>query len=444
MNHQSHQNHIYQCWIIENNLKANEKDQRQQQLRQQQQQALQENLALRQLRRQQQQHQQQQHQINVVDLDREDTPPNDHEQVIRRPQRPQKEQGVHRALMNFKDSSSKKWRRQRSCNRIDFIEAFDGTNNKIPKDNNVIQMVDDQITINDDNTIALINDDKPNEQKKPKPRAKSMSSFEPATISKDEAEIIASSVLQILDKRQAFAFVKDALMKNVHISSITREEISTVVSIHEASLSTNSNTSTSTEGDLSYHSVPSSSDHQSPVSVDINSGAVQFSPSKTTPKKVPPPPRPTVKQERRQWKQKLAIYDQAYTQLVSQLVNPQQPQPQQPRPSTSKTVHQQPPPLTSPRTQCNLCDNSRFFVFSPETRKKLTCSCSNQVLNNWKEPELPVPAAVQSLQSQQQQETETTLPLAPVPTPSKRVTHFRGQPQGVWDKTTQMFKKFKQ
>ena len=82
MDHQSHQNHIYQCWIIENNLKANEQEQRQQQLRQQQQQALQENLALRQLRRQQQQHQQQQHQINVVNLDREDTPPNDHEQVI--------------------------------------------------------------------------------------------------------------------------------------------------------------------------------------------------------------------------------------------------------------------------------------------------------------------------------------------------------------------------
>ena len=236
-------------------------------------------------------------------------------------------------------------------------------------------------------------------------------------------------------------------MRNVHISSVTKEEISTVVNIHEASLSTNSDTSTSTEGDLSYHSVPStSSDHQSPVSVDINSGAVQFSPSKTTPKKVPPPPRPSVKQERRQWKQKLAIYDQAYTQLVSQLVNPQQPQRQQPQPSTSNTVHQQPPPITSPRTQCNLCDNSRFFVFSPETRKKLTCSCSNQVFNNWKEPELRSPAEVQRLQSQQlqQQEKETTPPSPPLPTPSKRVTRHRGERQGVWGKTTQMFTKFKQ
>ena len=327
----------------------------------------------------------------------------------------------------------------KSCNRINFIEAFDDTQNQIPEDTNVILGGDDQLTINDDNSIALIND-KSTGPDKPRPRAKSMSSFEPVIISNDEAGFIASSVLQILDEKQASAFVKDKLMKNVHISSVTKEEISTVVQIHEVSLSTNSSTSTSTEGDLSFHSAPSSSDNQSPVSVNINSGAVQFSPSKKkTPKKVPPPTRPSLKQERSQWKQQFAKYDQAYSQLVSQLVNPQQPQP-----STSKSVQQQPPvqqqpllpPATSPTTGCNLCDNPRFFLFSPETRKNLTCSCSNRVLNNWKEPDLPTPIALPPLQSQQRQQQASE-------TPSKRVTRYKGERQGVWDKTSQMFNKFK-
>ena len=442
MDYQSHSNHIYQCSVIENNLQARKKEQQQRQQKAQQQQALRDNLALRQLRRQQQQQlqqQQQQPQINAVDLDREDTPPNDLQEVIRHPQRPQKERRAHPALMNFKNSSGTKWRRQKSCSR-NFIKAFDDTQNQIPKDTNVIHVVHDQITINDDDSIAFTNDSS-NGPYKHRPRAKSMSSFKPVTISNEEAEFIASSVMQVLDEKQAYAFVKDKLMRNVHISSMTKEEISTIVKIHEISLSTNSSTSTSTEGDLSFRSATTSPDRQSPVSVDINSGAVQFSPSKKkTPKKVPPPTRPSLKQERSQWKQQFAKYDQAYSQLIDQLVNPQQPQP-----STSKSVQQQPPvqqqpllpPATSPTTGCNLCDNPRFFLFSPETRKNLTCSCSNRVLNNWKEPaDLPTPVALPPQQSQQRQQQETE-------TPSKRVTRYKGERQGVWDKTSQMFNKFK-
>ena len=444
MDHQSHNNHIYQFSVIEDNLKAEEEQQLRRQQKRQQQQALQENLALRRLRRQQQQQQQQQQpQLHAVEQDREDTPPNDPQEAIREPQRPQKEPGTHRALMNFQDPSKAKWRRQKSCSRINFITAFDDTKNERPTNTEVIQMTNDNTIIRDDDTIALI-DDKSKGPFKSRPRAKSMSSLDIPIISNDEAQFIASSVIQVLDKKQAHAFVKDKLMRNVHISRMTKEEISAIVNIHEVSLSTNSDASTSTEGDSSFHSAPS--DNQSPVSVNINSGAVQFSPSKKTPKKLTPPTRPSLRQERNQWKQKFAQYDQAYSELVHQLLHPQQTQPstskavqqqQQPQPSTSAPQQQQQPLVTSPRAPCNLCDNSRFFLFSPEARKKLTCSCSNQVTNNWKEPEPP--AATQ----RQQQDTETPLPPATLQTPPRRVTRYGGERQGVWDKTTQIFKKYK-
>ena len=199
--------------------------------------------------------------------------------------------------------------------------------------------------------------------------------------------------------------------------------------LHDVSLSTeDSDTTTSTEGS-SFHSAPSTKS-DSPVSVNLEKGEVQFSPVKSvTPKKTSPPKLPSLRTQRRQLKDRFARYDEAASVTIQQLVNPAVPKPAAARPS----------PTTSPKKPCSVCDNSHFFLFSPETRKKLKCSCENNICNNLGDI---VPQSQQQEVSQppsQQQQQEKAVP----PSTPTRQTRQRGMPKGVWDRASHMFKPFK-
>ena len=436
MTFNSHQNHLYQCSLIESDNRAVEEEKRQRRVKQQQRQALQQNLALRQLRRQQQEQQQIQQQLQqqqpqavAVEMQGEETPPHNEDEAAMPPPRPQKEQGRHRALVDFNSLTTTRRTRARSCNRINFLESFDDTNNPYKDHTGEVTLDDAQkVTISEKNEIILVKD-KPTNQDTKRARAKSLSSLEPTTLSKEDAQFIASTVLNVLDEKRAHKFVKQKLLNDVHISRITQQEISTIVQLHDVSLSTeDSDTTTSTEGS-SFHSAPSTKS-DSPVSVNIEKGAVQFSPVKSvTPKKTSPPKLPSLRTQRRQLKDRFARYDEAASVTIQQLVNPAVPKPAAARVS----------PTTSPKKPCSVCDNSHFFLFSPETRKKLKCSCENNICNNLGDI---VPQSQQQEVSQppsQQQQQEKAVP----PSTPTRQTRQRGMPKGVWDRASHMFKPFK-
>ena len=444
---QGHANHLYQFSVIEDGQRANER-QREARLKQQQKrQVIQENLALREMRRQQQlqrqqqllqQHQQQlqQPQIMVENVHREETPPPEGPpEAVMLPPRPQKQHGHHRVLMNFEDASTSKWPRSRSCNRINFIQQFDDTKNPFKvEDGGPVNQDDGQdIIINDDNKIILV----PTITSRPaktRTKAKSLSALEPTTLTREDAEFIASTVIDILDKNETYNFVKGKILQDKHISNITKEEIS---SVQDVSFSTD--TSTSTQGS-SFHSLHSSQS-TSPVDLNVNSGQAKFSPTKkVTPSKNFTPKVPLLKQKRQQLKDRFARYDAAATITVQQLLNPTVPQSSPQVSTTTAAASPTPPPPV--RLPCSVCHNSRFFLFSPESRKKLSCSCDNRLVNNL---DSAAAAAVQSPTSE-----ESQLPSEPprqeeevTPVPTGRQTRQRGVPRGIWDKKTQLFKPFK-
>ena len=444
---QGHANHLYQFSVIEDGQKANER-QREARLKQQQKrQVIQENLALREMRRQQQlqrqqqllqQHQQQlqQPQIMVENVQREETPPPEEPpEAVMLPPRPQKQHGQHRVLMNFEAASTSKWPRSRSCNRIAFIQQFDDTKNPFKvEDGGPVNQDDGQdIIINDDNKIILV----PiitSRPAKTRTKAKSLSALEPTTLTREDAEFIASTVIDILDKNETYNFVKGKILQDKHISNITKEEIS---SVQDVSFSTD--TSTSTQGS-SFHSLHSSQS-TSPVDLNVNSGQAKFSPTKkVTPSKNFTPKVPLLRQKRQQLKDRFARYDAAATITVQQLLNPTVPQSLPQVSTTTAAASSTPPPPV--RLPCSVCHNSRFFLFSPESRKKLSCSCDNRLVNNLGSA---AAAAVQSPTSE-----ESQLPSEPprqerevTPVPTRRQTRQRGIPLGIWDKKTQLFKPFK-
>ena len=409
-----HQSHLNQYRTKQRNRRAEEEERLERQVRQQERQALRENDRLRRLRNQQQQQQQQQQpQVQVAEEEQEETPPNDVPDVIMPPPRPQKQPGMHRMIIDFNQRAKRQ--RPKSCSRIEFINAFDNTTNDVNEK------------------------DKP--PKTDRRRAKSMSDLDLVTISNQEAEFISSAVLQILDQKQADQFVKNQLLKNVNISRITREEISTVVQLHEAS--SNSDTSRSTTDiDSSFHSIPSEPEQQS----------LPSPPPVKTPTKTKPPRLPHLRQQRKNLIDKFRVYDHATTLLAQQLRHPSAPKPttstttsapqspcgvcDNPRYFTTspeerealkctcpRQVSTAPPRPKSPQTPCVVCDNSRYFLFSPETRKTLKCSCPRQLLT--------APPSPQQQQQQQPQQQAT---------PTTRTTRYKGVKQGVWDKASHIFK----
>ena len=441
---QGHANHLYQFSVIEDGQKANER-QREARLKQQQKrQVIQENLALREMRRQQQlqrqqqllqqqQQQLQQPQVMVENVQREETPPPEEPpEAVLLPPRPQKQHGQHRVLMNFEAASTSKWPRSRSCNRIAFIQQFDDTKNPFKvEDGGPVNQDDGQdIIINDANKIILV----PAITTRPaktRTKAKSLSALEPTTLTREDAEFIASTVIDILDKNKTYDFVKGKIMQDRHISNITKEEIS---SVQDVSFSTD--TSTSTQGS-SFHSVHSSQS-TSPVNLNVNSGQAKFSPTKkVTPSTDFTPKVPLLKQKRQKLKDRFARYDAAASITIQQLISPPVPQSLPQVPATTSAGSSIPdPPL---RVPCSVCDNSRFFVFSPESRKKLSCSCHNRIVNNFGStpPQSPTPDVSQHPSQLQRQEEEVTT------APPRRETRQRGVPRGIWDKSSHLFKPFK-
>ena len=445
---QGHANHLYQFSVIEEGHKANERQRearlKQQQKQQQKRQVIQENLALREMRRQQQlqrqqqllqqqQQQLQQPQVMVENVQREETPPPEEPpEAVLLPPRPQKQHGQHRALMNFEAASTSKWPRSRSCNRLAFIKEFDDTNNpfKVEDGGPVHQDEGQDITITDANRIILVQSIT-TRPAKTRTKAKSLSSLIPTTLTREDAEFIASTVLDILDKKETYNFVKGKLLQDTHISNLTKEEIS---SVQDVSFSTD--TSTSTQGS-SFHSVHSSQS-TSPVDLNVNSGQAKFSPTKeVTPTKNFTPKVPLLKQKRQQLKDRFARYDAAASITIQQLISPPLPQSLPQVPVTTSAGSSLPDPPV--RVPCSVCDNSRFFVFSPESRKKLSCSCHNRVVNNFEStlPQSPTPDVSQPPSPLQRQEEEVTT------APPRRETRQRGRPRGIWDKSTHLFKPFK-
>ena len=440
---QGHANHLYQFSVIEDGQKANER-QREARLKQQQKrQVIQENLALREMRRQQQlqrqqqllqqqQQQLQQPQVMVENVQREETPPPEEPpEAVLLPPRPQKQHGQHRVLMNFEAASTSKWPRSRSCNRIAFIQQFDDTKNPFKvEDGGPVNQDDGQdIVINDANKIILV----PAITTRPaktRTKSKSLSALEPTTLTREDAEFIASTVIDILDKNKTYDFVKGKIMQDRHISNITKEEIS---SVQDVSFSTD--TSTSTQGS-SFHSVHSSQS-TSPVNLNVNSGQAKFSPTKkVTPSTDFTPKVPLLKQKRQKLKDRFARYDEAASITIQQLISPVPQSLPQAEATTSAGSSLLDPPL---RVPCSVCDNSRFFVFSPESRKKLSCSCHNRIVNNFGStpPQSPTPEVSQHPSQQQRQEEEVTT------APPRRETRQRGVPRGIWDRSSHLFKPFK-
>ena len=350
------------------------------------------------------------------------------------PPRPQKQHGQHRVLMNFEAVSSSKWPRSRSCNRIAFIEEFDDTNNpfKVVDDGQIHQDDSQDIIINDANKITLVQSIT-TRPAKTRTKAKSLSSLQPTTLTREDAEFIASTVLDILEKKETYHFVKGKLLQDTHISNLTKEEISR---IQDVSFSTD--TSTSTQGS-SFHSVHSSQS-TSPVDLNVNSGQAKFSPAKkVTPTKNFTPKVPLLRQKRQQLKDRFARYDEAATITVQQLLHPTVPQSLPQVPTTISAVSSTPAP--SVRVPCSVCHNSRFFLFSPESRKKLSCSCDNRLVNNFGSAAAAAqsltPEVSQSPSQSPRQEEEVT------PAPTRRQTRQRGVPRGIWDKKSHLFKPFK-
>ena len=440
---QGHYNHLHQFSIIEDGQRANEAAQQARLKQQQKRQAIQENLALRELRRQQQlqqnqqlQHQQQQQlqqpQIMAEQIQREETPPPEAAEAVMLPPRPQKQHGQHRVLMNFEAASTSKWPRSRSCNRIAFLQEFDDTNNPFKAEAGGPVNQDDvqDITITDANKIILV----PSITTRPaqtRTKAKSLSNLEPSILTREDAEFIASTVLDILEKKETYNFVKGKLLQDKHISNFTKGEIS---SVQDVSFSTD--TSTSTQGS-SFHSVHSSQS-TSPVNLNVNSGQAKFSPTKkVTPSKNFTPKVPLLRQKRQKLKDRFARYDAAASITIQQLISPPVPQSLPQVPATTSAGSSIPdPPL---RVPCSVCDNSRFFVFSPESRKKLSCSCHNRIVNNFGStpPQSPTPDVSQHPSQLQRQEEEVTT------APPRRETRQRGVPRGIWDKSSHLFKPFK-
>ena len=440
---QGHANHLYQFSVIEEDQKAKKK-QREARLKQQQKrQVIQENLALREMRRQQhlQQQQQllqqaqqqlQQPQVMAENVQRQETPPPEEPpEAVVPPPRPQKQHGQHRVLMNFEAASTSKWPRSRSCNRIAFIQQFDDTKNPFKvEDGGPVNQDDGQdIVINDANKIILV----PAITTRPaktRTKSKSLSALEPTTLTREDAEFIASTVIDILDKNKTYDFVKGKIMQDRHISNITKEEIS---SVQDVSFSTD--TSTSTQGS-SFHSVHSSQS-TSPVNLNVNSGQAKFSPTKkVTPSTDFTPKVPLLKQKRQKLKDRFARYDEAASITIQQLISPVPQSLPQAEATTSAGSSLPDPPL---RVPCSVCDNSRFFVFSPESRKKLSCSCHNRIVNNFGStpPQSPTPEVSQHPSQQQRQEEEVTT------APPRRETRQRGVPRGIWDRSSHLFKPFK-
>ena len=440
---QGHANHLYQFSVIEDGQKANER-QREARLKQQQKrQVIQENLALREMRRQQQlqrqqqllqqaQQQLQQPQVMAENVQRQETPPPEEPpEAVVPPPRPQKQHGHHRVLMNFEAASTSKWPRSRSCNRIAFIQQFDDTKNPFKvEDGGPVNQDDGQdIVINDANKIILV----PAITTRPaktRTKSKSLSALEPTTLTREDAEFIASTVIDILDKNETYNFVKGKIMQDKHISNITKEEIS---SVQDVSFSTD--TSTSTQGS-SFHSVHSSQS-TSPVNLNVNSGQAKFSPTKkVTPSTDFTPKVPLLKQKRQKLKDRFARYDEAASITIQQLISPVPQSLPQAEATTSAGSSLVDPPL---RVPCSVCDNSRFFVFSPESRKKLSCSCHNRIVNNFGStpPQSPTPDVSQHPSQLQRQEEEVTT------APPRRETRQRGVPRGIWDRSSHLFKPFK-
>ena len=219
-------------------------------------------------------------------------------------------------------------------------------------------------------------------------------------------------------------------MQDRHISNITKEEIS---SVQDVSFSTD--TSTSTQGS-SFHSVHSSQS-TSPVNLNVNSGQAKFSPTKkVTPSTDFTPKVPLLKQKRQKLKDRFARYDEAASITIQQLISPVPQSLPQAEATTSAGSSLLDPPL---RVPCSVCDNSRFFVFSPESRKKLSCSCHNRIVNNFGStpPQSPTPEVSQHPSQQQRQEEEVTT------APPRRETRQRGVPRGIWDRSSHLFKPFK-
>ena len=440
---QGHYNHLHQFSIIEDGQRANEAAQQARLKQQQKRQAIQENLALRELRRQQQlqqnqqlQHQQQQQlqqpQVMAEHIQREETPPPEAAEAVMLPPRPQKQHGQHRVLMNFEAASTSKWPRSRSCNRIAFLQEFDDTNNPFKAEAGGPVNQDDvqDITITDANKIILV----PSITTRPaqtRTKAKSLSNLEPSILTREDAEFIASTVLDILEKKETYNFVKGKLLQDKHISNFTKGEIS---SVQDVSFSTD--TSTSTQGS-SFHSVHSSQS-TSPVNLNVNSGQAKFSPTKkVTPSTNFTPKVPLLRQKRQKLKDRFARYDAAASITIQQLISPPVPQSLPQVPATTSAGSSIPdPPL---RVPCSVCDNSRFFVFSPESRKKLSCSCHNRIVNNFGStpPQSPTPDVSQHPSQLQRQEEEVTT------APPRRETRQRGVPRGIWDKSSHLFKPFK-
>ena len=439
---QGHYNHLHQFSIIEDGQRANEAAQQARLKQQQKRQAIQENLALRELRRQQQlqqnqqlQHQQQQQlqqpQVMAEHIQREETPPPEAAEAVMLPPRPQKQHGQHRVLMNFEAASTSKWPRSRSCNRIAFLQEFDDTNNPFKAEAGGPVNQDDvqDITITDANKIILV----PSITTRPaqtRTKAKSLSNLEPSILTREDAEFIASTVLDILEKKETYNFVKGKLLQDKHISNFTKGEIS---SVQDVSFSTD--TSTSTQGS-SFHSVHSSQS-TSPVNLNVNSGQAKFSPTKkVTPSTDFTPKVPLLKQKRQKLKDRFARYDEAASITIQQLISPVPQSLPQAEATTSAGSSLPDPPL---RVPCSVCDNSRFFVFSPESRKKLSCSCHNRIVNNFGStpPQSPTPDVSQHPSQLQRQEEEVTT------APPRRETRQRGVPRGIWDKSSHLFKPFK-
>lgn len=388
---QHHQTHLNHYQTIQRNRKADEQDKIARAKRQQERQELQQNLALRRARAQQQQQAQQQlqQQPPLPVEEEEETPPNDLPDVIGPPLRPQKEPGKHRTLMEFEPEQSK-WKRRKSCNRIKFIHAFDHTNNQYHLSPQEITSISERR------------------------RAKSMSHIDLVTVSDQEARFISSAVLHVLDQKEADQFVKDKLMENHIISRITREEISAVIALHE--MPSNSDTSRSTEAESSFHSIPTSNEEQSPTKV---------TPVKT-PTKLKPPRLPELRQKSKVLKETIANWDKGTTLLAQQLLDLgakiSVPGASESVPSTS-TCEREP----AAHNPCLVCDNSRYYVFSPEARKNLKCSCSRNLVTDIQTPQ------------QQPQQPPQPRPQKPA-SPTTRKTRYGGVKQGVWDKASHVFK----
>lgn len=355
----------------------------------------------------------------------EDTPPQEQhpEPIHNPPPLPVKEVGKHRYFVGLNNYPKPNWHLFRSQNRLNFHEQVRTMSSQPPPGLPTPKNQDVSLE------AAPLYPDVPLIMPAPRTRSKSVSNMNDLNaISQEDANTVASAVLHVLDKKEAERFVIKKLLKQRQVSRIALEEISTAVQLSDLSGSTD----ISSDSSNAFYS-PSEDPNQS----------LETSPlAKTPPNTVlPVPPSPPKKS----WKSKLRAVNQnttAYAHLLWQpppsattapgtsasaaVSRPQtivsRPQPVS-TPSSSTVVVSSQQPLASKtpeiRQKCLICDNSRFFVFSPETRQSFRCSCGNL------DPEIPL---------QPQQQPQEDLP--------QRRTRSRGVRKGVWDRINHTFKKF--